>query len=145
MKIFTPLLSFLPTALSSLENRSETTSTLFTESVVRNILDLLADAIDTNKANQEFILNNFKIYETIDMVVNQNEYLELAGKGCLVLSHLLWTSPKGQKLFTTSQIIERLIFLIDFNQLINESDPDASIESLQEISFFALLAVINLT
>jgi hypothetical protein len=29
--------------------------------------------------------------------------------------------------------------------LINESDPDASIESLQEISFFALLAVINQT
>lgn len=37
------------------------------------------------------------------------------------------------------------MFLTDFNQLITESDPDASIESLQEISFFALLALINLT
>jgi hypothetical protein len=115
MKIFTPLMAFLPAAVSALEDRNEAASTLFTESVVRNILDLLANAIDTNKANQDFILSNFKIYETIEMVINQNEYLELAGKGCLVLSHLLWTSPKGQKLFTTSLIIERLIFLIDFN------------------------------
>lgn len=43
------------------------------------------------------------------------------------------------------QVTERLIFLIDFNQLINESDPETSIDSLQEISFFALLALINLT
>jgi hypothetical protein len=102
MKIFTPLMTFLPAAASALEDRNGAASTLFTESVVRNILDLLANAIDANKANQDFILSNFKIYEIIDMVINQNEYLELAGKGCLVLSHLLWTSPKGQKLFTTS-------------------------------------------
>ena len=38
-----------------------------------------------------------------------------------------------------------MVFLADFNQLITESDPDASIESLQEISFFALLALINHT
>jgi hypothetical protein len=42
-------------------------------------------------------------------------------------------------------VTERLVFLIDFNQLINESDPDTSIDSLQEISFFALLALINHT
>ena len=48
-------------------------------------------------------------------------------------------------MFATQEIIERLVFLVDFNQLINESDPDASVESLQEISFFALLAVINHT
>ena len=41
--------------------------------------------------------------------------------------------------------MERLVFLSDFNQLINESDPDSSIESLQEISFFAFLALINHT
>jgi hypothetical protein len=43
------------------------------------------------------------------------------------------------------QVVERLVFLADFNQLITESDPDASIDSLQEISFFALLALINHT
>ena len=79
------------------------------------------------------------------MVINQNEYLHLAGKGCLVLSHFLWRNTDSQKLFATQEIIERLVFLVDFNQLINESDPDASVESLQEISFFALLAVINHT
>jgi len=28
---------------------------------------------------------------------------------------------------------------------VNESDPESNIESVQEVSFFALLAVINLT
>lgn len=65
-------MAFLPAAVSALEDRNEAASTLFTESVVRNILDLLANAIDTNKANQDFILSNFKIYETIEMVINQN-------------------------------------------------------------------------
>jgi hypothetical protein len=79
------------------------------------------------------------------LVLNQNEYLEVAGRGCLVLSHVLHTNPRSQKLFTTAEIVERLIFLCDFNQLINESDPDASVESLQEISFFAFLAIMNHT
>ena len=48
-------------------------------------------------------------------------------------------------MFGTPNVIQRLVFLIDFNQLINESDPDATVESLQQISFFALLALINLT
>lgn len=135
-------MAFLPAALSALESQNDNGS-LYSESVVRNILDLLANAIDTNKANQDFILTNFKIYEIIDLIINQNEYLYLAGKGCLVLSHLLWNNPKAQQLFGTPQIIERLVFLSDFNQLINESDPDASVESLQEISFFSLLAIIN--
>ena len=77
--------------------------------------------------------------------MNQNEYLEIAGKACLLLSHFLWNSKKAKALFGMPQVTERLIFLIDFNQLINESDPDTSIDSLQEISFFALLAMINLT
>ena len=38
-----------------------------------------------------------------------------------------------------------MIFLSDFNQLINESNPDSSVESLQEISFFAFLALMNHT
>lgn len=145
MKVFNSIMGFLPSALSALENQTDENPTLYTESVIRNILDLISNAIDANKQNQEFILANFKIYDIINMVINQNEYLHLAGKGCLVLSHLLWTNPKSQQMFATNEIVERLIFLVDFNQLINESDPDASIESLQEISFFALLAVINHT
>ena len=37
------------------------------------------------------------------------------------------------------------MFLADFNQLITESDPEASIQSLQQISLFAFLALIKLT
>jgi hypothetical protein len=33
-------------------------------------------------------------------------------------------------MFCNELIIERLIFLSDFNQLINESDPEASVDSL---------------
>lgn len=88
-------MTFLPIALTALENQTDNNPTLYTESVIRNILDLISNAIDTNKLNQDFILTNFKIYEIINMVINQNEYLHLAGKGCLVLSHLLWTNIKG--------------------------------------------------
>jgi hypothetical protein len=48
-------------------------------------------------------------------------------------------------MFANNMIVDRLVFLSDFNQLINESDPETSIESLQEISLFALLAIINHT
>jgi hypothetical protein len=34
------------------------------------------------------------------------------------------------KLFLNQGMVERLVFLSDFNQLINESDPESSIESL---------------
>ena len=88
-------------------------------------------------------MSSFKIYDIMMKLIDQNEHHEIAGKGCLVLSHILWNNKPAQKLFCTPQFIERVVFLIDFNQLINESDPDASVESLQEISFFALLAMIN--
>ena len=39
----------------------------------------------------------------------------------------------------------RLIELADFNELINLGEADATVESLMEISFYALLALINLT
>ena len=64
------------------------------------------------------------------LMINQNEYLDVAGKGCLVLSNLLWQNKAAQGLFGNGQVIERIVFLTDFNQLITESDPDASIESL---------------
>lgn len=48
-------------------------------------------------------------------------------------------------MFLNQSIIERLVFLADFNQLINESDPESSVESLQEITLYAILAIINHT
>jgi hypothetical protein len=42
-------------------------------------------------------------------------------------------------------IFKEVVQLCDFNQLVNVSDPEINVESMQEVSFFALLAVINLT
>ena len=41
------------------------------------------------------------------------------------------------------ELIKRIIYLLDFNGLYVEADLDTPVESLQEISFYALLALIN--
>ena len=71
-------------------------SSICGENVVRNVLDLLTQAIDDSTANQEHILNNFKIKDILWLVINQNEYLEVAGRGCLALSHILRSNPRAQ-------------------------------------------------
>lgn len=138
MKIFNPIFQYLTVGIDNLGEGS-----MYSESVIRYLLDLLSKAIDTNQLNQAYVMSNFKVYDVLIKLIDQNEHLEIAGKGCLVLSHILWNNKNAQKVFCTPQLIEREIFLIDFNQLINESDPNASVDSLQEISFFALLAMIN--
>ena len=45
--------------------------------------------------------------------------------------------------FKTDDFAMRLVHLLDFNQLVNESDPDTPIEDLQEISFYSLLAIMS--
>lgn len=81
---------------------------------------------------------------TIFEIINQNQYIDLAGQSCLLISTIIKDTPSAQKVFSNEQVIERLIFLADFNQLINESDPEASLESLQKISFFAFLALVGI-
>jgi len=143
MKLFIPIMTFLPCAMDSIVD--DDLSSVYSEDVVSCVLGLLTQALDGSKPNQEYILNNFKIKDVLWLVVNQNEYLEVAGRGCLVLSHILHGNQRAQKLFESPEVVERLIFLSDFNQLINESNPDSSIESLQEISFFAFMAIMNHT
>ena len=83
-------MSFLPTALDNISNFEKVT--FYNEDVITYVLDLLSQSIDRNKKNQEFILKNFKVFEIIMLLINQNEYLFVAGKGCLVLSNLLWAN-----------------------------------------------------
>ena len=64
----------------------------------------------------------------------------MAGQACLLLS-----LQKNAQKYLSESLMERLLFLADFNQLITESDPEASVESLQQISLFAFLALIKLT
>lgn len=75
--------------------------TFYSQNVIEWLLDLLSQAIDSNQLNKDHLLRggNYKTYETMMLIINQNEYLELAGKACLVLSHFLWQNKKAQSLF----------------------------------------------
>lgn len=76
------------------------------------------------------MLTNFDCLELVTSCLNQNEFLHLAGQGCLLLSHLVHGNLQAQRMFATPVIIDRMVFLSDFNQLINESDPESSIQGL---------------
>lgn len=65
--------------------------------------------------------------------------------GSLLISHLIWKNSEAQLTFSTDDIIKRLSFLIDFNKLANKSDPNQSDDSLMEICFYSLLALVNLS
>lgn len=71
--------------------------------------------------------------------------LKMAGMGALLLSHIVWNNPSAQALFSTRDVGKRLIFLLDFNRLVNVADPEHGVESLMEISFYSLLALVNLS
>ncbi len=48
-------------------------------------------------------------------------------------------------LFSSPEIVRRLVQLIDFNQNVNEEEAEFPLEVIMEVSFYGLLAVINLT
>ena len=81
-------MSYLPVALDNMSNFDKIT--FFNEDMVSYVLDLLSQSLDGNKSNQDLVLKNFKISDILMLMINQNEYLNVAGKGCLVLSNLLW-------------------------------------------------------
>ena len=93
MQVYQPIMSFLPTALDNMSNFENVT--FYNEEVIIYTLDLLSQSIDRNKNNQEFILKNFKIFDVLMLLINQNEYLDVAGKSCLVLSNMLWNNQKA--------------------------------------------------
>ncbi len=88
-------------------------------------------------------MKNFKSEPVIKALLSLP--LNLCGITSLLLSHLCWTSLDGQALFSSREIVKRLVSLMDFNELVNEGEAESSLESLMEISFYALLALINMT
>lgn len=141
MKLLAPLVDFIESGLAEINDQNK----LYSEEVMNAALSLFASLIETNPLNQQYFLDNCNCIEILGACLNLNEYLPLCGKGCLILSHLLHQNRKAQEIFATTLFVERLIFLSDFNQLINESDPESSLTSLQQISLFSLLAIINHT
>ena len=53
-------------------------------------------------------------------------------------------NPIAQVTFQKENFSTALVHLLDFNELALESDPDTPVETLQEISFYALLAIISI-
>lgn len=87
----------------------------------------------------------FKLYDCILGIVSQAISLRLAGFGCLFVSHLTWNNQEAQAIFSTPELLKRLIELADFNELINMGEAEATVESLMEIAFYSLLGLINIT
>ena len=59
------------------------------------------------------------------------------------MANLCSKNKPAQTTFEVDEFMKNVIFLLDFNGLYVEADPDTPVESLQEISFYALLAIIN--
>ena len=59
------------------------------------------------------------------------------------MSQLTNGNPIAQVTFQKDDFARTLVYLLDYNELVNESDPDTPVETLQEISFYALLAIIS--
>ena len=74
-----------------------------------NVVNLLVNIIDTNKTNQEFLMNNYKSYDLVQSIVTQTKSLKLAGLGALLVSHLVWNNLDAQSTFATRELIKRLI------------------------------------
>ena len=73
----------------------------------------------------------------------QRASLKLAGSGCLLMANICGKNKPAQNTFMVDEFMKNVIYLLDFNGLYVEADPDTPVESLQEISFYALLAIIN--
>lgn len=91
------------------------------------------------------MLGSFKIYDILKEIISQQKSLKVAGVGALFLSHVVWNNLNAQSTFATREIVKRLVYLANFNQLVYESEAETSVEGIMEISFYALLAIINLS
>lgn len=66
---------------------------VYCENTVCSIVNLIINAIDTNKANQDFFLKNFKVEPLIKTLLSLT--LRICGLTSLLISHLTWTSVDG--------------------------------------------------
>ena len=90
--------------------------TIYTENVVLNILKLLGALIEGQEQNRQLLIQRgAQVYNTLNEIISQNQHIDLAGQCCLILSVLMRDSPKAQKLFENESMVERLVFLADFN------------------------------
>lgn len=119
---------------------------VFNDGTLISIINLLLNSVDSNIASQNFVLKNIgNAYQTLTKLLIQQKSLRLSAFTALLISHLTWNNQEAQQMFSTREILKRLISLSDFNELVNEGEVDSTVESLQEISFYSLLALINVS
>ena len=140
LNLLTPLLVYLSRAGPAIDGAPQ-----YAESAVYAAITLLSTSIDQNKETQDWLLTNVRIYDICAAFVMQRTSLKLAGSGCLLMANLCSKNKPAQTTFMVDEFMKNVIFLLDFNGLYVEADPDTPVESLQEISFYALLALINFT
>jgi hypothetical protein len=70
------------------------------------------------------------MHDILNKLLLQQRGLRLAAFTALLISHLTWNYSEGKYGFTTRDIVKRLISLADFNELINEGDAEATVDSL---------------
>lgn len=110
--------------------------------IVQEILFILVNATDTNTQVQEYLLTSAK--EDLTAVVSTYLFADnflISGHVALWISHIAFNCKPAQELLATSVYVQRLLKLCDYKGvLVLLSD-----ELAQQIAFFALLAIINLT
>ena len=123
--MFTPLLVFLSGAMDMLNS-----APLFSEERIMSCLNILSQTTDGEKPSQDWILKNVKIDQICMKLLVQKQSLTIAGQTCLFISQLTNGNPVAQVTFQTDTFAQTLVYLLDFNELVNESDPDMEVETL---------------
>lgn len=108
--MFNPIVNYLTKSIDNLNALP-----IYNEDTICTIINLLVNAIDTNKQTQEYLLKTFKCYDIMKSLLGQTVSLKISGLTSLLLSHLVWTNIDGQAVFSTREILKKLVFLMDFN------------------------------
>eukprot|EP00826_Nyctotherus_ovalis_P006554 TRINITY_DN11567_c0_g1_i1.p1 TRINITY_DN11567_c0_g1~~TRINITY_DN11567_c0_g1_i1.p1 ORF type:complete len:425 (-),score=131.99 TRINITY_DN11567_c0_g1_i1:411-1685(-) len=110
--------------------------------IIQEIFFIFVNATDTNAQVQEYLLTFAK--EDLTAVVSTYLFADsflISGHVALWISHIAFNCKPAQELLATSTYVQRLFKLCDYKELL----VSLSDELAQQIAFFALLAIINLT
>jgi len=109
--------------------------------IIQQMIFILVNSTDTNTAVQEYLLKHEKLIPLLEKYLFY-ESLLIAGYVALWISHISFNSKKSQEFIGTDKFISKLLSLCDYQKLTNSGLPA---EASQQITFFSLLAIINLS
>ena len=141
--------NILATALGYLENR---VNYALEDEHIAHLLNILVNATDTNIHVQEYLSNNNLPFgekdigmrgSLLDLVKNllEDSNPKLLATTALWVSHIVFNFKTGQKLIGTEKTITRFLHLAEYSSMRHFYNAEVAME----ISFYALLALINLS